>query len=30
MDMDLYNAVKPSIFGKVNGKMIHEKYWKVL
>lgn len=30
MDMDLYDAVKPSIFGKVNGKIIHKKYWKVL
>jgi hypothetical protein len=29
-DLDGYEMVKPSIFGKVDGTVIHKKYWRVL
>ena len=27
-DLDDYELVKPSVFGKIDGKTIHDKYWK--
>lgn len=30
LDMDMYKAVKPGIFGDVDGEKIHKKYWKSL
>jgi len=29
-DLDGYKMVKPGIFGKVDGEVIHKKYWKVV
>lgn len=29
-DLDGYKMVKPGIFGKIDGEVIHKKYWKVV
>jgi len=30
VDIDGYKMIKPGIFGKVDGELIHNKYWKII